>query len=360
MRMFVLLLFTVVSFFSYSANENNCTKQSNITANNSFQDELFVTINGIEQWIAIRAKNCKNPILLIVHGGPGSTSSYYTNEHFEELEKSFIVVHWDQRGSGKTFARDISTTPFDDYLMQTPLTIAQLIDDGIAVSKYLLQRFDKRKLILRGGSWGAYLSMNMIHTSPELFYAYVGHSQLVDANEKLTFGYEKSIELAEKFEDEEVLKLLKDLSPPPYDHPRKYGQLFRIIKGFEKGSQSTKKSRVLEGYNSEEERKFRFLGDDYSWMHFVGFKRLGIKGMQRSVNLDKLGFKFRVPIFIFQGEKDLTTPQHLTANYLEQVEAPIKEYFLIPDAGHEPSDKMLDAELALFIDRVKHLAKPDN
>ncbi len=359
MKTFVLFLLTIVSFFSYASNGNNCTEQSNINPNSSFQDELFVNINGIEQWIAIRAKNCKNPILLIVHGGPGSTSSHYTSEHFDELEKSFIVVHWDQRGSGKTFAKDISTTPFDDYLTQNPLTIGQLVDDGIAVSNYLLQRFDKKKLILRGGSWGAYLSMNMIHASPELFYAYVGHSQLVDANEKLTFGYQKSIELAEKFENEEVSKLLKELSPPPYDHPRKYGQLFRIIKGFEKGSHTTKKSRILERYNSEQERKFRFLGDDYSWMHFVGFKRLGIKGMQSSVNLDELGFKFQVPIFLFQGAKDLTTPQHLTANYLEQVEAPIKEYFLIPDAGHEPSDKMLDAELALLVDRVKRLVQPD-
>jgi hypothetical protein len=49
----------------------------------------------------------------------------------------------------------------------------------------------------------------MIHANPELFYAYVGHSQLVDANEKLTFGYEKSIELAVKFKNEKVSNLLK-------------------------------------------------------------------------------------------------------------------------------------------------------
>jgi pimeloyl-ACP methyl ester carboxylesterase len=348
-----------VSFFSYASNDSYCAKQINKDSNSSFQDELFVNINGIEQWIAIRAKSCKNPILLIVHGGPGSTSSYYTNEHFEALEKNFIVVHWDQRGSGKTFAKNISTMPFDDYLVENSLSIKQLVNDGITVSNYLLQRFDKKKLILRGGSWGAYLSMNMIHANPELFYAYVGHSQLVDANDKLTFGYEKSIELAEKFKNEEVSNLLKELSSPPYDHPRKYGQLYRIIKGFEKGSHTTKKSRILERYNSEEDRKYRNLGEEYSWMHFVGFKRLGIKGMRSSVNLEKLDFEFQVPIFIFQGAKDLTTPAHITTKYLNQVKAPIKEYFLIPDSGHEASDKMLDAELALLLDRVKRLAQPN-
>ncbi len=357
MKYFILFIFSIVSFFSIASSENSSADQVNAGLSSSFQDELFVNINGIEQWISIRSKSLNNPILLMVHGGPGSTSSHYTNDHFEELEKDFIVVHWDQRGSGKTFAKDISAKSFDDYLIENPLTIEQLVDDGVAISNYLLQRFDKRKLILRGGSWGAYLSMNMIHANPNLFYAYIGHAQLVNANEKLMFGYEKSIELAEKFKNVEALKVLKELLPPPYDHPKKYGQLLRIIKGFEQASSNTKESRVIERYNSEQDRKYRFLADDYSWMYFVGFKRLGIKGMRSSVDLKKLGFKFQVPIFIFQGVKDLTTPQHLTINYLEQIEAPIKEYFLIPDAGHEPSDKMLDAELALLIDRVKRLAQ---
>jgi pimeloyl-ACP methyl ester carboxylesterase len=192
-----------------------------------------------------------------------------------------------------------------------------------------------------------------------LFYGYVGYSPLVNEIEKLKFGYEKSIELAKKFKNIETLNELKELSPPPYDHPKKYGDLYRIIKGFENASHSTKESRVIEGYNSEEDRKYRYLGEEYSWMHFVGFKRLGIKGMRSSVDLEKLGFEFQVPIFIFQGAKDLTTPAHITTKYLNQVKAPIKEYFLIPDSGHEPSDKMLDAELTLLVDRVKRLAQPN-
>jgi hypothetical protein len=43
-------------------------------------------------------------------------------------------------------------------------------------------------------------------------------------------------------------------------------------------------------------------------MHFVGFERLGIKGMQNNVDLAKQGYDLHIPIYIFQGAKDLTTP----------------------------------------------------
>jgi hypothetical protein len=39
------------------------------------QEERFVTLGGIEQWITIRGANRANPVLLIVHGGPGDAQS---------------------------------------------------------------------------------------------------------------------------------------------------------------------------------------------------------------------------------------------------------------------------------------------
>ena len=359
MKVLVPVLFAILSFFTQASTPAGCAGQANVQANGALQDEGYVTIGGIEQWIAIRAQNCANPLLLIVHGGPGSTSSHYTNAHFQALEKHFIVVHWDQRGSGKTFARALANTPFDDYLVENPLSVQQLVTDGIEVSNYLLQRFGRKKLILRGGSWGAYLSMNMLQAAPELFSAYVGHAQLVNANEKLQFGYQKSLELAKASNDTDIQAMLKALTPPPYQHPRDYGKLVRIIKHFEArhATPSTQTSQVIDGYDSEQDQKHRYMADDYSWMHFVGFERLGIQGMQDTVDLEKLEASFQMPLFILQGGQDLTTPAHLTARYIDKIKAPVKEFIRIDDAGHEPNDKMLSTELALLIERVTPLAQ---
>ena len=71
-----------------------------------------VRIGGIDQWISIRGVDRRNPVLLLIHGGPGYVSipmSWWFSRGWEEY---FTVVQWDQRAAGKT------------YLLNDPATIA--------------------------------------------------------------------------------------------------------------------------------------------------------------------------------------------------------------------------------------------
>ena len=43
-----------------------------IVAPNGVEELLPVQINGITQWLSIRGRDRRNPILLFLHGGPGS------------------------------------------------------------------------------------------------------------------------------------------------------------------------------------------------------------------------------------------------------------------------------------------------
>jgi pimeloyl-ACP methyl ester carboxylesterase len=321
--------------------------------------EQYVQIGGIEQWVSIRGKDCNNPVVLVIHGGPGSPWSHVSNEFFEKIEKQFTLVHWDQRGSGKTFGRSKSSTSYDDFLKANTLTIEQMVADGLALSQYLIKRLGKQKIILRAESWGAYLAVNMIKAKPHLFHAYVGNSQLVNAAKNLAFGYGKAIKLARLNNDEQTLAVLKKLGEPPYYHPGKQGRLARIIKQFEKedSKPSTKPNTIIARYDTKKDQNNRMMGDDYSWTHYNGFKKLGIAGMLDNVDLNKLGFDFKVPIFIFQGAKDLITPPHITKAYFDKINAPAKTYFLIADSGHAPSDKMLDAQYGLLVDKILTLVK---
>ena len=63
-----------------------------------------VTLNGVKQRILIRGRNAANPLLLILAGGPGGTTMIYAYNYLSELENHFTVVHWDQRGAGKSFS----------------------------------------------------------------------------------------------------------------------------------------------------------------------------------------------------------------------------------------------------------------
>ncbi|MGH4137093.1 alpha/beta fold hydrolase [Clostridium sp.] len=59
-----------------------------------------VIIGGINQCICIRGKNIRNPILLFLHGGPGDAMLPVMTGINKDLEDDFIVVNWDQRGTG--------------------------------------------------------------------------------------------------------------------------------------------------------------------------------------------------------------------------------------------------------------------
>ncbi len=82
-----------------------------------------------------------------------------------KLEEKFIVVHWDQRGAGKTYTK--STNPED-------LKIEKYLSDTYELIKYLCNRFDKEKVFLLGHSWGSYLGITTAHLHPELLHAYIG------------------------------------------------------------------------------------------------------------------------------------------------------------------------------------------
>jgi proline iminopeptidase len=62
-----------------------------------------VHIGGIEQFVSIRGRDRRNPVLLILHGGPGFPELALAWWNTRALEEYFTVVHWDQRGSGKTY-----------------------------------------------------------------------------------------------------------------------------------------------------------------------------------------------------------------------------------------------------------------
>ena len=75
------------------------------------QEAAYLPIGGIEQYIRVRGRSRANPVLLVLHGGPGSTLGATACRWQGALEAAFTVVHWDQRGSGNTYYRDPAAPP---------------------------------------------------------------------------------------------------------------------------------------------------------------------------------------------------------------------------------------------------------
>ncbi|MEJ8757793.1 alpha/beta hydrolase [Pontibacter sp. H259] len=310
-------------------------------------EEKFVTIGGIEQWVTISGDDRSKPVILFLHGGPGSTMSQYDDAIYGYWKKDFVLVYWDQRGAGRTFGRNAPDPVTEDYWIENPLTVQQITDDGIALSEYLIKKLGKKKIILIGTSWGSVLGANMALKRPDLFTAYIGHSQVVNFSEGFLNAYNKVTEMAQQAKDQESLDKLSALGAPPYDDARKAGQLMRIIKKYEKLLATPAPDswwKLASQYDNEKDAQHRYDGDDYSFLYSAGHKQMGIKSMLNDVDFLKNGLHYKVPVYFIQGEVDILTPKELTKVYFDKVKAPKKEFILVPGAAHGHNKAVIDAQ----------------
>lgn len=332
-----------------------CVPFSVIAQEDSIQEEQFISIGGIEQWVTIKGEDRKKPVILFLHGGPGSVMSPY-KDVYAEWEKDFVLVNWDQRGAGRTFGRNAPTDVDEDYWIENPLTIEQMTADGIELTEYLLKHLNKEKIILIGTSWGSILGAEMALKRPELFYSYIGHSQIVNFADNLQNAYQKASTLANHADDTESFQKLQALGPPPYDDAKKTGQFFRIVKKYEREHSMPAPEnwwKVSPEYDNEKDGQHRYDGDDYSFINFVGHKVLGIPAMGLDVDFMKDGLEFKVPVYIVQGEADILTAKEITKSWFDKIEAPEKKYFLVQDAAHGHNQSVIDMQYNILKEYVE-------
>jgi pimeloyl-ACP methyl ester carboxylesterase len=318
-------------------------------------EEKFILINGIEQWVTIKGEISK-PIILFIHGGPGSPISPYSDNLYKDWEKDFIIVQWDQRGTGRTFGRYAPEELTPAFLTANPLTVDLMTNDGIALSEYLLKHLRKQKIILFGTSWGSALGVKIASKRPDLFYAYVGHSQIVNPAIDIAF-YNKVYKMAEGKNDKEALKILKTIGKPPYDRANKTGQLFRIIKKYEKENSIPAPDNwfvVSPDYDNAKDNQNRSDGDDYSFVNYTGDSKLEVQAMSTTINLLIDNITFQIPVYLIQGREDILTPKEKTKKYFNKIKAPVKKYYLLSKTAHGFNTSVLETQYKIF-KRIKTL-----
>lgn len=339
----LLILFTL--FISVSA----------IAQGNPIKEAKFVTIGGIEQWITIKGNDSSKPVILFIHGGPGSVMSPFDDAVYGSWEKEFILVNWDQRGAGRTYGRNAPEEADEDFYIENPLTVEQMAADGIELAEFLTQHLGKQKIILAGTSWGSVLSTKMALQRPDLFHAYIGHAQIVNFIETLKSAFRTVLKMAKKAGDKEAVEKLETLGAPPYAEAKNAGQLFRIIKKYERANEVPAPDswwKLAPEYANEKDAKNRYDGDDYSFIHFVGHEKLGIKSMGATIDFMNGGTEFEIPVYFVQGEGDILTPREISKEYFEKIKAPKKGYFLVKGAAHGHNQAVVDMQYKVLKEYV--------
>jgi pimeloyl-ACP methyl ester carboxylesterase len=344
----VVLACSGLAYRAYRQHEGE--KALAIATANGIDEAMFVPIGGIEQWITIRGRDRNNPVLLILHGGPGGATSTFALNTLG-WESDFTIVQWDQRGAGKTFGRS--------GRVGADVTIERMAQDGLEVAEYVRQHLHKPRIVLLGVSWGTILGVQMAKLRPDLVYAYVGTGQVVNQRDNNALAYTQLLAEARRRHDARALRELEAIGPPPWDDVSKLGVRSRWAQAYEAGVPSTPRVLAIEllaprttlfdfrdwvnGFLTSQEH---FLHDDMS-------------GPFMNVDLPALGTDFAVPVFVFQGADDNVTPAKLAGKYVESISAPQKQFVLIPGAGHLAMTTKSEEFLKLLLERVRPLAAED-
>ena len=146
-----------------------------------------VPIGGHQQALMIRGRSSEAPVLLHLAGGPGGTDLGAMRAD-TALEQTFVVVTWEQRGVGKSYA---ALDPVET------LTLDGMVADTIELSEYLSTRFDEERIYLTGNSWGATLGVLAVQQRPDLYHAFVGTGQMVSQRATDIMFWEDTLAWAE-------------------------------------------------------------------------------------------------------------------------------------------------------------------
>jgi pimeloyl-ACP methyl ester carboxylesterase len=327
-----------------------------IVAPTGIQDTYKTKIGGIDQWLSVRGQDRANPIILFVHGGPASPLMPTMWQFQRPIEEYFTVVNWDQRGAGKTFGE---TEPAS---ISDTIHIPRYVDDAIEVAEHIRAKYRQRKLILMGHSWGTVVGMGAALKRPDLFHAYVGIGQNVNTRENERISFEFGLAQAKARNNAEAIKEMESIAPYPGDQPitreriiiaRKWPQHYGGLSAYRSESPYFYKASLL---SAEYEAKDRAAINDGNVF------TLG-RILPEFLNVDYTGVReFPLPVVMFMGRHDYTTPSAPTAKWLDAVKAPYKQAVWFERSSHmipwEEPGKML-VSLLKYVRPLAQPASPD-
>ena len=311
---------------------------------NSIATLETVSLNGSKQWISVRGQDVTNPVLLFLAGGPGGSQLATARFALAELEKDFIVVNWEQPGSGKSF----------DAIDRSTITPERYIEDAHDLVIQLQERFGQEKVYILGESWGSALGLMLIQRYPDLFHAFIGTGQMVTFLENDLICYNFALSLAEENGNiKKVEKLTKQGPPPYYGKDVAWQEAAFLMDTF--SYMNANPAIADNGANTFRDLAASEYGlyDKVSWFRGV-LETLNVVYPQLwDIDFRLSATELDVPVYFFIGRHDVNAPTILLEEYFRLLKAPHKEIVWFEHSGHTP----WVSESSLFVQEMVETVK---
>ena len=314
----------------------------NRTPEGGINESMYVDINGTKQWINIYGEDVNNPVLLYLHGGPGSATSHIDYAITRKWADVYTVVTWDQRNCGKSY---------DSSQNETVLTKELFLTDGKELTEFILEYLSKDKITILGHSWGSIFGANLVFEYPEYYECFIGAGQLVDYLENEEAFKQEALVWAEG--DDEALQLVNQLTPDntTVEHfgvkneiMQKYGYDMMV-----NGADYNLITTIIFNPNYSIADWIKYLNIDMSsYLDFYTseeFTEFSLKGK----------VDYQVPFYNINGDRDYQTNYKLAQEYFEEVNAPYKQIFIMENMTHG----LLESDSDGFSEIVHQIAKTE-
>ena len=301
----------------------------------------YLRLGGIDQWVMIRGESIANPLLVLVHGGPGFPESSLFRYFDAALEKIFTVVYWHQRGTGKSFDRKIPASS---------MTVEQFVADLSELVDMARNCLGKDKVAIYGHSWGSALGVLYAAHFPDKVSAYIGAGQIGDWPASEAVCYDFTLAEAERRGNRKALTQLRAIGRPPHNAKkmmiqRKWLTLFvGVVRGMSLWRASW---TMLKGPESS-------VLDLPNILRGTLFSTYAMWDEVSALNLLSAVPVLRVPVFFFLGRHDHVIAPETSAAYFEILTAPSKKLVWFDESAHEPPFE----EPAKFNAVMKELVRP--
>lgn len=309
---------------------------------NGIDVQDFVRIGGIEQWISIRGEDRTNPVMLEIHGGPGASNAAY-GPRTRAWEKHFTIVRWDMRGTGKTLGR----SGVDG---QGELSFARMYEDAVEVTHHVRGRLGVDRVVLVANSFGSAFGLRLARQYPDLYSAYVGADQNIHDAGRDDSAHRALLTRLRAAGKRKELAAVEELGSDKRTWTaEQHGAHAKIVATTDPLTFATMKSVVMKSLWLSPLHSLRELGILGKGM------KLSEQILPATAEFDDWadGTRFDLPFFIFQGDRDVITPADRAKRYFDEVQAPVKDFALIEDAGHFASFRHPDRFLDLMLAKVR-------
>lgn len=348
-RTIIIITLSVIAAYLYLGRYGSTPPfrdTSGLVVKGSIAEMQRLKLGGVEQSVTIRGRNANAPILIWLHGGPGTDETGMWRKYNNVLEDHFLVVYWTQRGTGRSYSSNIPASS---------MTIAQFVSDLDQLIAYMQRRFGKQKIVLAGHSWGTSFGVAYAQRHPQNLAAFVGVSQVVNATAGERISYRFTLNEAKKRGDSEALRELSALGEPPYPLASIITQR-KWLEAFGGGSFHKPTSLINLMWQSFGASEMTLLDGVY-FQSGIDFSGNALAKENAGVDWWSNATKFDMPVFIVSGRFDYNTPAGLQKAWFDRIEAPVKTQRWFEHSAHSPPFEEPDKFNRFMIDEVLPVAQ---